>query len=53
MVSILASGPNHSGFVTKHSRKNFRGKFVNVAEVNNGSAKRQKDSNLKMLIEPI
>ena len=34
MVSILASGPSCPGFDSQHSLKNFRGKNVNVAEVN-------------------
>ena len=34
MVSILASRPNYPGFDSQLSQKNFRGKNVNVAEVN-------------------
>ena len=34
MVCILASRPNYPGFDSQLSKKNFTGKNVNVAEVN-------------------
>ena len=34
MVSTLASGPSCPGLDSQHSPKNFIGKMINVAEVN-------------------
>ena len=34
MVSKLASGPSCTRFDSQHSQKNFRGKIIDVAEVN-------------------
>ena len=37
MVSVIASGPSYPGFHSQRSQKNFRGRVVDVAEVNQPS----------------
>ena len=48
MVSILASGPSCLRQDSQHSQIFFRGKFVDVGEINQQNSK--VDSGLKMLI---
>ena len=53
MVSKLASHPTAPGSIPQHSQIFFRGKIINVGEVNQGTGLRKLDSGLKMLIKPI
>ena len=53
MDSKLASHPTAPGSIPQHSQNFFRGKIINVGEVNQGTGLRKLDSGLKMLIKPI